>query len=188
MYIFYDSNGVISYSIAVAQAPVEGFTSPFEGYTALYLDDTQYADIRQRYDMYKIVNGQPVEQSESTLPPVPLATSQQAKIAEITSAYNQALTSGFISSASGVAVQFAYAEINQTKFSKLLAADTKGWLTYPVTVYAADTSAISLTQPQLEKLFQDIFTFELINETKLHTLIGQINTSTTPDQVAAIAW
>jgi len=186
MYVFYDAQGIIQ-SIAVASSPIEGYSWPFPGLTELYLDDTKYADVRQEPMMYKIVSNAPVKQAQPVNTPT-LAAAQQAKITEIENAYSQALTSGFTSSASGTAVEFAYTDINQTKFSKLLAADTKGWLTYPVTVYAADASAISLTQPQLEKIFQDIFTFEMVSETKLHTLIGQINSSTTTDQVAAIAW
>ena len=54
MYLFYDSNGRIASSIG-ALTPEELTYIPV-GYTALYLDDNEYPDIKNSYTNYTEVN------------------------------------------------------------------------------------------------------------------------------------
>ncbi|AGK96812.1 hypothetical protein [Clostridium pasteurianum] len=113
---------------------------------------------------------------------------QQTKTIEIRNDYNNAVIAGFTSSASGTAVNYAYDEVSQTKFMKVLMSMSANIITYPATIFAADGSAIEFTQEQLTQLYKDIANFEIPLETKLHTLLSEINSATTADEVNAISW
>lgn len=76
MYVFYDSNGIIQ-TIAVASKAIEGYSSPFEGLTELFLDDTQYADVIQEPLMYKIIDDAPVKQAQPFVPPGPQPSTEE---------------------------------------------------------------------------------------------------------------
>jgi len=121
------------------------------------------------------------------MPPAPsLLDTQTSKIAQIQDLYNQALSVGFTSSATGEPIQFAYGISDQNKFLKLLVTITAGMVTYPVTVYAKNTTTYSLTQQQVMQLYKDVSTFEMGLEATLHTFINQVQACTTVDQVNAI--
>jgi len=115
-----------------------------------------------------------------------LSEVQTTKIAQIQDLYSQELNLGFTSSASGAPIQFAYGISDQNKFLKLLVTITAGMVTYPVTVYAKDTTTYSLTQTQVMQLYSDISKFEMGLEGKLHDFINQIQACTTIDEVNAI--
>lgn len=66
MYIQYDSQGFISPNVSLAEEEIPNFPA-MPGYTALFLDDTQYADVRNNITQYKVINGVPVKQSFFTL-------------------------------------------------------------------------------------------------------------------------
>ena len=77
MYVFYDSQGIIQ-SIALADKPLNGFVSPFEGLTELFLDDTEYADVAKEPLWYKMVSNVPVKQTQPvTVPAQPPTTEQR---------------------------------------------------------------------------------------------------------------
>jgi hypothetical protein len=85
VYIFYDSNGAIK-SIAVANKAIENYSSPFEGLTELFLDDTQYADVQKEPNMYKVVNNVPVKQSAPVTTPVSPTPSTEQRLAAVEAA------------------------------------------------------------------------------------------------------
>lgn len=119
--------------------------------------------------------------------PVPtLQDTQALKSNEINTAYNQALSAGFTSSASGTATQYLYNSEAQTAFTKLFLLRANGLLTYPTTVYSATGITIQLTDAQLTQLLQDIAIFELSLKNKQHTFLTQVQTATTVDQINAI--
>lgn len=122
--------------------------------------------------------------------PIPTSTSlqdlQTAKISQINDLYKQTLAKNFISSANGVATQYSYSENAQESFKKLFLLRANNLIVYPRDVYSALGETISLTQPQLTTLLQDITAIEDSLNTKNHNFLMQVMTCTTVDQVNAI--
>lgn len=189
MYVFYDSNGVIQ-SIAVAHAPIDGYSPALPGLTELYLDDTEYADVAQLPLMYKIVSNAPIKQSQPVNAPT-LAEAQAAKTIEIQQAYQNVLNAGFSSSASGTLYQYAYTQYNQIKLMKLAIDIAAGNVTFPVPIPAVDGTLTMYTQTQYAQFAKDISTFEWTLQNKLHDIIGpggSISAATSLEQLNAIHW
>jgi hypothetical protein len=189
MYVFYDSNGMIT-SIALANSPIDGYTAPFPGMTELYLEDTEYADVAKSPLMYLIVNGAPVKQTQSVDTPT-LAEAQASKTVEIQQSYENTLTAGFSSSATGTSYTYAYGQANQLKLVKLAIDVIAGYVTFPVPIPTVDGTIVNHTQVEYTQFAKDVSTFEWILQNKLHTYIGptgSIQTATTVDAVNAISW
>ena len=187
MYVFFDSSGIIQ-DIAVATDPIDGYSSPYAGLDELFLNDTQNVAVAQRPDMYLIVDGVPVLQAISSIPPISLANVQQAKIAELANAYDNSLAAGFTSSASGSTMLYGYTSTDQTKWMKLFIGKANGVIPSSQPVATANGTIVNLTQEQLLQLLVDLETFEQTQENTYHQLLLQNAAATTVDQVNAIIW
>lgn len=126
-----------------------------------------------------------------TAPVVPVQTlqdAQQAKITELTYAYDQALATGFTSTAGGTSFTYGYTSIDQTKWMKLYIGKANGVLPASQPVATADGTIVNLTQAQLQQLLVDMETFEQAQETTFHARLAQTSAATTIDEVNAIHW
>ena len=117
-----------------------------------------------------------------------LQDAQQAKVAELTHAYDQALAVGFTSTASGTSLLYGYTSIDQTKWMKLYIGKANGVLPASQPVATADGTIVDLTQAQLQQLLVDMETFEQAQETTFHDRLAQNSAATTIDEVNAIHW
>lgn len=121
--------------------------------------------------------------------PVPtLQDAQQAKVTELTNAYDQALATGFTSEANGTSLTYGYTSIDQIKWMKLYIGKANGVLPASQPVATADGTLITLTQTQLQQLLVDMETFEQVQEATFHTLLAQNSAATTVDEVNVIHW
>lgn len=137
---------------------------------------------------YKETVGPNVMLYPVTEPPAPsLNDVKQAKLAEVNSVYNQALTAGFTSSASGIALVYGYSATDQAKFMQdALDVLLEPTTAFPVTVHPKDGSTVTLDQTQYTQLVADIKAFFKPLDAQQHNFITQVNACTTIDQVNAI--
>lgn len=113
---------------------------------------------------------------------------QAAKIAEINSAYQNALSAGFTSSATGAPLEYDYTPDDRADFQKFTLTMALGIATFPVPVGLKDNSVVSHTQEQFMILLQDIQAFEWGLKEQKRTKVGQVKESTTVDQINGIHW
>ncbi|KLU66292.1 hypothetical protein DEAC_c16910 [Desulfosporosinus acididurans] len=145
----------------------------------------------QSYPFHVDVTKNPIDQTAivwDTSNPLgaTLAQVQQAKIDQINDLYNQKLTAGFPSSATGTAYTFGYGATDQMKFMQLAIMVLNTIAVWPVSVPAKDGTLVSHTQDQYNQLVKDIAAFAQPLNDKQHSYINQVNACTTIDQVNAI--
>jgi PKD repeat protein len=125
----------------------------------------------------------------SVVPTPTLASVQATKKQLITDAYNNALSAGFTSNASGTAIQYPYNTQAEQTFDELYLALMSNQVKYPQNVYDINDNAVAFTNStQLTQLYTDIFTFKAGLNTKMHTYLSQIDTCTDAASVQAINW
>jgi hypothetical protein len=120
--------------------------------------------------------------------PVPtLAVVQQAKIAQINSAYASALDTKFTSNATGAILTYDYSEASQMSFAKLAIDIISGMGTYPVDIMLSDGLTYAPhTQAQCQLVLESIGAFEGPIRAKKEAFLKAVAAATTVDQVNAI--
>lgn len=118
---------------------------------------------------------------------------KEIKVAEMQDLYNQSLTAGFTSNATGEPHQFAYEQKDQDKFLKLALMVAKGKIAFPYPVPDKNGMPVYHTAEQYELLEDDIQNHEQTLQTKLVMLtapapIGAVMNATTVEEVNAIVW
>lgn len=203
--IYYISNGNVVLDIKECEGSVAETTidQDFQFYVALqpYLKsavgvikcDYGYAtDNFSKYPFHIDITKNPIDETAivwDTANPLgaTLAQVQQAKISQIDDFYSKALAAGFLSSASGTSITYGYRDSEQQTFDDLSTMDLRGWVTYPINVYAQDGTTVNITsKTQLDQLFKDIFNFKYPLKTKQHAYINQVNACATIDDVNKI--
>ena len=184
MYLFYDSNGRIASSIG-ALAPEELTYIP-TGYTALYLDDNEYLDIKNNYTNYTIIDGMP--QYTPIPDSVRLPYTQEAKIEEINIACNLEILNGFDSSVLG-------GESHHYKFDMEYQANMNqqmGILSLDPTIelipWPTSIGVIVHTKPQFIQLLKDANDFKSSRLFRYFDMKSQIMNAETTDEVKLINW
>lgn len=119
--------------------------------------------------------------------PVPtLADAQASKITQIESAYNQKLTDGFTSSATGTQYTFRYRAEDILKFLQLDVDVKDGNAPIPTPIPAKDGTIVYHNLTQYGQLKKDISTFAWAQQNKLHTLTGEAQSATTINALSPI--
>lgn len=108
------------------------------------------------------------------------------KITQITDIYNQKLSEGFTSSATGNAHIFGYGTSDQMKFIRLAIGVMSGIKSFPVDIPAKDNTIVWHIQEQYQLLMQDIGRFDTDMNTLQHQFIDQVNACLTIEEVNAI--
>jgi hypothetical protein len=120
-----------------------------------------------------------------------LTDAKTNKINQIQQSYNDVLTAGFSSSATGTLYHYAYEQLNQLKLMKLALDIASGNVLFPVPIPASDGTVIMHDQTQYTLFAKDVSSFEWTLQNKLHGIIcpgGSISAATTVDQVNSISW
>jgi hypothetical protein len=121
--------------------------------------------------------------------PQTLTVVQDSQKQLITDAYNNALSTGFTSSASGTATQYPYNPTAEQTFDELYLALMSNKVNYPCNVYDINDNAVAFANStQLTQIFTDIFTFKAGLNTKMHGYLSQIDACTDVASVQAIVW
>jgi len=148
--------------------------------TGVYENDTTNTTIIfDSGQNYTPINGQVVVDK---LPEVKVA-----KIARITDLYNQKLSLGFISSATGTDYTFGYGATDQMKFMQLAILVLSGKAIFSVNIPAKDNTVVSHTQEQYNQLLIDIAVFAQAQNDKLHDYINVVNACRSINEVNTIA-
>jgi hypothetical protein len=144
-----------------------------DGDTWITVDDSQEA----------AVNAVVAAHNPSILPDV-----QAAKIAEIETAYDNALSAGFTSSATGTPLEYDYRPSDRADFQKFTLTVALGVATFPVPIGLKDNSVVNHTQEQYLQLLRDIQALEWSLKERKRQLVAQVLAATTVEQVNAISW
>lgn len=111
---------------------------------------------------------------------------KQAKISQINDFYNQKLSSGFTSSATGEAYIFGYGQSDQMKFMQLAIGVLSNIQPFPVSIPAKDNTMVSHTLEQYQGVLQDIGIFAYTMNGIQHQFIDAVNACTTIEEVNSI--
>ena len=117
-----------------------------------------------------------------------LADAQTAKIAEINSTYQDMLSAGFISSATGIPLEYDYALDDRADFQKFILTMALGIATFPVPIGLKNNSVVNHTQEQFMQLLRDISSFEWGLKERKRALVAEVMTATSVEQANAIRW
>lgn len=117
-----------------------------------------------------------------------LEDTKTAKITEINNAYQDALSAGFVSSATGKPLEYDYTPDDRQDFQKLTLAMALGIAQFPVPIGLKDNSVVNHTQEQYIQLLRDIQAFEWGLKEKKRILVAEVMAATTVEQVNAIKW
>ncbi len=118
-----------------------------------------------------------------------LQDAQTTKIASLQVSFQQTLNAGFPSLASGTSITYGFSDLDQTNLSQELNILNAGIAPLPIQWGAKDgVTIVSLTDVQFKQLCKDANDFKWSLITKLRTLIGDVQASTTVDAVNAIVW
>jgi hypothetical protein len=121
--------------------------------------------------------------------PGPVLTDVQLeKITEINSSYQETLSSGFVSSATGSPFEYDYKPDDRADFQKFTLTMALGIASFPVPIGLKDNSVVNHTQGQYMQLLQDIQAFEWGLKERKRMLVGQVNEATSVEQVNAVQW
>jgi hypothetical protein len=85
---------------------------------------------------------------------------QNSKLAQNLFLYNQALTKGFSSNASGSTLNYNYSADSQTLFMKLILGVTANIITFPYPINDDTGKSFSYSQAQIGQLIKDLTAFE----------------------------
>lgn len=125
------------------------------------------------------------------IPPVPTIpateTDKQGKIIEINQAFTKALNTQFTSEATGYT--YDYSPESQTSFTKLAIAMITGLQTYPIDIALVDqVTYVPHDQMQCQQVLASISAFEDPLRAKKKTLLEEVATANTLDEINAISW
>jgi hypothetical protein len=119
---------------------------------------------------------------------ISLSDIQAAKIAEINNAYQDALSAGFISSATGTPLEYDYTPEDRADFQKFTLTMALGIAQFPIPIGLKDNTVVNHTQEQYLQLLQDIQAFEWGLKERKRALVAQVMAATTVEQVNAVRW
>lgn len=125
---------------------------------------------------------------------IQLQSAKQAKIAEMTKAYETELNGTFTSSATGTALVYDYGKTSQELWKELSDAITANYIpdtAFPMNITLANGTNIPHTKLQLQQIFGEITVRKLTLYGKLQGMVtanGTIMSATTIDVVNAIKW
>lgn len=123
-----------------------------------------------------------------------LADAKQAKIAEVTQAYQTELSGTFTSSATGSALVYDFSLSSQQLWKELMEAINANYIpdtVFPMNITLADGIIVPHTKLQLQQIFGEITARKLQIYGKLQSMVtanGTIMSATTIDAVNAIKW
>lgn len=123
-----------------------------------------------------------------------LADAKQAKISQVTQAYQSELNGTFTSSATGAALVYDYSPTSQGLWKELLDAVKDGDLpdsSFPMNITLANETTAPHTQAQLLQIRGELTARKFSLYSKLQGMItakGNILSATTMDAVNVIAW
>jgi len=124
-------------------------------------------------------------------PPTPapedmLKYAQAIRIVQLGDTYNEKLTEGFNSNATGIQYHFRYNEFDQKKFIKVSLMAIKNKISFPVVI--SDTNGVSVlhTAEQYDTLENDINMFEWVLQNKLEALTREVKALTIVEDV--VGW
>jgi len=109
------------------------------------------------------------------------------KKSEINNFYNNYLSQGFKSSATGVEYTFTYGTNDQLKFLQLDVDVRNGNAPSPIPIPANEGIAFH-TLEQYQQLLKDISVFAWGAQMKLHQLFGMVDACTAIDQIDTYTW
>jgi hypothetical protein len=179
---------------------LQGITALHDADYAMFLDDTQYANVQSNPAEYTITNIVPGSVNKYNVPtatgtpvhtPIPdsvkLAAAQQAKIAELLQKCNETLVGGFQSSALGSPHTYASDDIAQANFDAT--ANRLQRRTDITSVnWNTDAGYLPHTRDQFFQVYDDGYEFKESTWSKFFILESQVKSATTVDQVNAITW
>lgn len=117
-----------------------------------------------------------------------LADVQAAKIAEIETTYDNALSAGFTSASTGTPLEYDYRPSDRADFQKFTLTMALGIATFPVPIGLKDNSVVNHTQEQYLQLLQDIQAYEWGLKERKRQLVSQVLAAMTVEQVNSIQW
>lgn len=123
-----------------------------------------------------------------------LADAKQAKISEVTQAYQAQLNSTFTSSATGTPLVYNFSPESQNLWKELSDAILAGYIPdtmFPMSITPANGTNASHTKLQLQQIFGEITARKLSLYGKLQGMVtanGSIMKAGTVDDVSAIHW
>jgi hypothetical protein len=123
-----------------------------------------------------------IEVADSTLP---IEDVKPQILSSLNSMYQTTLVRGFVSSATGTAIEYKYDQNFQMiyiKWANILALDS----TKDSVVFATHNGVVTMTRQQFVQFINDAQQFELNLFTKKTDLENQINNATTIDELNAI--
>jgi len=184
MYLFYDSNGRIASSIG-AVAPEELTYIPV-GYTALYLDDNEYPDIKNNYTNYTIINDVPMH---TPIPDsVKLPYTQEAKIEEINLACNLEILNGFVSSCTGIEYGYKFDLEYQANLNQQMGMLSLDSAICEIPWPTKNAGVIIHQRSQFIQLLKDASDFKSSRLFRYFDMKEQIINCLTTDEVKLINW
>ena len=131
---------------------------------------------------------------ELNCPPPLLSEVQQAKITEVTTAYNTELCSGFPSSATGKALEYDFSPSSQELWKELFNSITSGFIpdvAFPMDITLKNGTVVRHTKAQLQQIGGEVTVRKLALYGKLQGMVsvqGSIMTAVTVYDVNAISW
>jgi hypothetical protein len=150
------------------------------GVTALAITDTQW-QVCLANSGYTVANGALVAPSANAV----LVTAQATKVATLSQACRATITNGFTSSALGSLHAYPSTPTDQQNLTDaLMSAETNALWCEAAGVW----SLVAHTVTQAVQVHTDWLTFRVAQQTRLVTITGQVNTTTTIEGVAAFGW
>lgn len=133
--------------------------------------------------------GQIMQSDESFIDFItPLEQVRSSKLIQINDKYNQTLSEGFNSTATGTPHTFGYGQSDREKFIQLAISVLSNIATFPVPIPTKDGEIVLHDQMQYQQLLGDISAFAWTMQVKLQTLTGQAKEATTVDKVNEVVW
>lgn len=127
-------------------------------------------------------------------PPPALEQVQQAKISDVTDAYQKELCSGFTSTATGTALEYDYSQTSQDLWKELFNSMTAGFIPdviFPMDITLKDSTVVPHTKAQLQQIGGEVTVRKLSLYGKLQGMVakaGSIMSASTIDKVNEISW
>jgi len=143
--------------------------------TPIVFDEVEYTPIDGKVTVVKQISTQTLDEHKAW------------KKTKINDSYNNHLSQGFRSSATGIEYTFTYGTNDQLKFLQLDADVKNGNAPMPIPI-PANEGVIPHTLEQYQQLLKDISVFAWGAQMKLHQLFGMVDACTAIDQIDTYKW
>ena len=147
--------------------------------------DTDINDIQTSINTFQ-TNINLIVSPHDPAPEDALKHAQAIRIAQLGDTYNEKLTEGFNSSATGIQYHFGYNEFDQKKFIKVSLMTTKNKISFPVVIPDINGVPVLHTAEQYDALENDISIFEWVLQNKLEVLTIEVKALTIVEDV--VGW